>query len=300
MKLTKTQLDILQIAYTKGSVTSKYATQKLKFSQQYTSKLIMDLKGKGFLKKRGSTYFISDNIYSYDLRNLFLKHPKTNFKELLADSRMDVLLLLFDKKTAKRIQHLSGLSKPLVYIYLNGFLKYGVITKEGKDHRLNGVLWPDLVEFLESYSTHQEVISLGLPTVYREVYKNKDIMIFEVPIDLMVDKKTATSTAFSLFEKYGIALRLAYNYFCVPPQKLNISDIFAHALLCSKDVRKKTYSMLFYLKNKDLLDIQDIRKKYKVAGYLNKMNAILEGETLKEYPSLEEIKQKAELYDIKY
>ena len=58
--------------------------------------------------------------------------------------------------------------------------------------------------------------------------------------------------------------------------------------------------MLFYLKNKDLVDIQDIRKKYKVAGYLNKMNAILEGETLKEYPSLEEIKQKAELYDIKY
>lgn len=300
MKLTRTQLDILGLVYIKGSVTSKDAARQLKNSQVYISKTISDLKEKGFLKKEGSRYFIPNNAYAYDLRNLFLEHPKTNFKEVLTDSRMDVLLLLFDKKTSKRIQYLSGLSKPLVYKYLKNFLKYGVVIKEGTYYKLNNILWPDLVDFLEIYSKYQDVLAYDLPTVSRIVHKSKNLKIFEVPADLEVDEKIATITAFSLFNKYGIPLRLNYNYFCIPPQKLDINDVFAHAALSSNNIRKRLFTILFYLKNKDSLNIEDIDKKYKLRGYVNKISAILKGEALKDYPSLEEIKQRMDLYDIKY
>ena len=308
MRLTRTQLDILGIIYLRGSAGSKDVAHQLNFSQVYVSKTISDLKEKGFLEKKGSGYFIPKNIYAYGLRNLLVEHPKTNFKEILADSRMDVLLLLFDKKTSKRIQYLSGLSKPQVYKFLKTFLKYGVVIKEGKYYKLNGVLWPDLVKFLESYSKYHDVMAYEyLPTASRVIYDSKksknpkiNLNIFEVPRDFKVDEKTATITAFSLFGKYGITLRLNYNYFCVPPQKLGIDDVFAHAALCSNNVRKRLFTILFYLKNKELLNIEYIVEKYKLRGYLNKISAILKGETLKDYPTLDEIKQRMELYDIKH
>lgn len=302
MKLTKTQLKILKLIYLKGSGTSGETASQLKFTQQYASKSISDLKKKGFLEKRRTIYLISNNIYAYDLRNLFRDHPKTNFEEILADSRMDVLLLLFDKKTSKRIQYLSGLSKLQIYKYIKNFLKYGVVIKEGRHYKLNNVLWPDLVDFLESYSKYQDVLAYDLPTVARVIHESKsqNLKIFEVPTDFKVDEKIATITAFSLFIKYGIPLRLNYNYFCVPPQKLDINDVFAHAILCSNNMRKRLFTILFYLKNKDLLNIKYIEEKYKLRGYMNKISEILKGITIKEYPTLEEIKQKADLYDIKY
>jgi len=299
MKLTETQLKMLKIVYAKGSASSKDIAQQLKFSQEYVSKLITDLKENGFLEKKGSIYFISKNIYSYDLRGLLLEHPKTDFKKILTDSRMDILLLLVDKRTAKRLCDLSGLSKPLVYKYLKVFLKYGVIIKEGKYYKLNKVLWPELFDFLESYSKYHDMLAYNLPTVSRAIYNTENLKIIEVPADLEVDEKKATITAFSIFDKYGIPLRLTYNYFCIPPQKLDINDVFAHAILCSNNIRKKTFTILFYLKNKDLLNLEYINKKYKLRGYINKINAILKGEILKEYPTLEEIKQRTELYDIK-
>ncbi|VVB59871.1 Uncharacterised protein [uncultured archaeon] len=301
MRLTKTQLKILELIYSKGSGTSKETAGQLKLTQQYTSKSITDLKEKGFLEKKGTQYSISSNVHAYYLRNLLLEHPRTNFEEILADSRLDVLMLLFTKRTGKRIRDLSGLSKPLIYKHLRGFLKYGVVVKQGRYYKLNNVLWSELVDFLESCSKYQNVLAYtNLPTVSRVLYETKDLKLFEVPANLKIDEKTATFTAFSVFDKYGIPVRLTHNYFCMPPQKLGINDVFAHAALCSDNMRKRLFTILFYLKNKGLLDIKYIEEKYKLRGYINKINAILKGETIREYPTTEEIKQKAELYDIKY
>jgi len=300
MRLTKTQLKTLELIYLKGSSTSKDVASNLKFTHQYASKSITDLREKGFLEKKGTTYSIPNNIYAYDLRNLLLEHPKTNFGEILADSRIDILLLLLTKRTEKRIHALSGLSKPLIYRYIKDFLKYGIVVKQGKHYNLNNILWPELIDFLESYSKYQDVLAYDLPIASRVLYKTKDLRLFEVPANLTVDEKTATITAFSVFNKYGIPIRLTRNYFCIPPQKLGIDDIFAHAVLCSNNMRKRLFTILFYLKNKDSLDIRYIEEKYKLRGYMNKINAILAGEPVKEYPALDEIKQRAELYDIKY
>ncbi len=300
MKLTKTQLKILKLIYLKGSGTSIEIANQLKHTQQYISTSITELKKNGFLEKKGSSYSISNNLYAYDLRNLLLEHPKTDFEEILADSGMNILLLLFTKKTEKRIHDLSGLSKPLIYKYFKEFLKYGIVIKSGKQYKLNNILWPELINFLESYSKYQDVLAYNLPTVSRMLHKTKDLKLFEVPANLKVDEKTATITAFSVFDKYGIPLRLTYNYFSTPPQKLNINDVFAHSILCSNNMRKKMFTILFYLKNKESLDIGYINKKYKLQAYINKINTILNGEIIQGYPTLEEIKQRAQVYDIKY
>lgn len=300
MKLTKTQLKLVKLIYLKGSSTSKELAQQLNHTPQYISTAITDLKKNGFLEKSGSRYSISNNLYAYDFRNLLLEYPQTNFEEILADSGMDILLLLFTKKTEKQIHGLSGLSKPLIYKYFKKFLKYGIIKKEGKQYQLNNILWSELIDFLKSYSKYQDVLAYNLPTVSRVLHKTKDLKLFEVPENLKVDEKTATITAFSVFERYGIPLRLTYNYFSTPPQKLNINDVFAHSILCSNNIRKKMFTILFYLKNKESLNIEYINKKYKLHGPINKINTILKGEIIQDYPTLKEIKQRAQVYDIKY
>ena len=300
MTITKTHLDILKLIYARGSLTSKEAAMELSNSHEYISKLTSDLKQKALLKKQGTTYSIPDNIHSYNLRNLFLEHPRTNFKEILADARIDMLFLLLNKRTMKRIKYLSGLSKPLVYRYLKDSLKYGIVIKEDRYYRLNTTLWPDLVSFLDAYSKYQKILNNNLPSTYKIIHKSQDFLLFKAPINLNVDKKTATKTAFSLFAKYGIPLRMISDYYCTPSKNLNINDIFAHAILCSRDTRKKTYTILFYLRNRQSLDLQYINTHYKLKASINKIKTILKGETLKDHPTLEEIRKKAELYDIKY
>jgi hypothetical protein len=99
------------------------------------------------------------------------------------------------------------------------------------------------------------------------------------------------TTSFSAYEDYGIKLVLRDNYYTLPKRELSIEEIFIHSLDSAEDYRQRLFCILFYLKNKD-----------KLQGVLHPMaktiRAVLGGEHIKGYSTLEEIEEQAELYGI--
>ena len=140
------------------------------------------------------------------------------------------------------------------------------------------------------YKKHEETTDLRIPANSTIYYKNKKEIIFSNIADL-----DATRTGFSAYEKYGIKLLLTKNYYYLPKKTLTIQDILKHSLYITqkdKNIRNLTFICLFYLKNKNSLS----SIKHPI---LNRIKQILKGKNIQGYPTLEEIKEKAEIYDIK-
>jgi predicted transcriptional regulator len=97
--------------------------------------------------------------------------------------------------------------------------------------------------------------------------------------------------SFSAYGEYGIDLGLRDNYYTLPKRELSIKEVFIHSLDSAEDLRQRLFCILFYLKNGNKLESID-------RPMMEDIKAALQGESIKGYPSLEEIEDRAELYEI--
>jgi hypothetical protein len=102
----------------------------------------------------------------------------------------------------------------------------------------------------------------------------------------------ATFTSFSAYEDYGIELFLRDNYYTLPKRELSIQEIFIHSLDSAGELQQKLFCVLFYLKNRDKLETID-------HPMMKDLKAVLQGERIRDYPTLEDIEDRTDLYDIK-
>jgi len=140
------------------------------------------------------------------------------------------------------------------------------------------------------YKKHEETTDPRVPTNSIIYHKNQNEIVFSNKTDL-----DAVLSGFSAYEKHGIKILLTTNYYYLPTKSLSKQEIFRHSLYITqkeKNIRNLTFICLFYLKNKnDLLSI-----KHPIT---DKIRQILKGKNIQNYPTLEEIKEKAEIYDIR-
>jgi hypothetical protein len=73
---------------------------------------------------------------------------------------------------------------------------------------------------------------------------------------------------------------------------LSIQEVFIHSLDSAEDLRQRLFCMLFYLKNRDKLG----EVKHPM---MKDIEAVLQGERIKGYPTLEDIRDRADLYGIR-
>jgi hypothetical protein len=102
----------------------------------------------------------------------------------------------------------------------------------------------------------------------------------------------ATITSFSAYGDYGIDLGLRDNYYTLPKKKLSLQEVFVHSLDSAWEPSQKLFCALFYLKNRNKLDAID-------HPILSNLKAVLQGERISGYPTLEDIEDRTDLYDIK-
>ncbi len=102
----------------------------------------------------------------------------------------------------------------------------------------------------------------------------------------------ATFTSFSAYEDYGIELLLRDNYYTLPRRELSIQEVFIHSLDSAWDYSQKLFCVLFYLKNRDKLEAID-------HPMMKDLKAVLQGMNIIGYPTLEDIEDRTDLYDIK-
>ena len=97
---------------------------------------------------------------------------------------------------------------------------------------------------------------------------------------------------FSAYEDYGIELGLRDNYYTLPKRELSIQEVFIHSLDSAWEFSQKLFCILFYLKNRDKLEAID-------HPMMKDLKAVLQGEKIKGYPTMEDIEDRIDLYEIK-
>jgi hypothetical protein len=164
-------------------------------------------------------------------------------------------------------------------------------VRRGKSGRrglyfFNTLFWGELKDFLISLQEYRENRLIPREALLIKGYR--DGILFKSIIRL-----DATPTSFSAYEQYGIEFSFRDNYYILPERTLSIGDVFLHSLDCADDLSHRMFCILFYLKNKSKLEIIH-------HPVMNEIEAVLRGETVKGYPDLEDIKDRAEMYDFKF
>ncbi|MCK5107849.1 MAG: hypothetical protein KAQ83_03920, partial [Nanoarchaeota archaeon] len=101
-------------------------------------------------------------------------------------------------------------------------------------------------------------------------------------------------TAFSIYEKYDIKILSVTNYYCLSKDQLIKKDILRHSLyIVEKEqaIRNLIFLALFYFKYQKEFNTQHL--------ILDNLKLVLNGKNIKGYPSYNEIKERAEVYNIK-
>jgi len=223
------------------------------------------------------------------LLQLLTKYP--NIIDILTNSGIPILISLLTPKKVSEIEKETQLKKSIIYRKIKQATRISAVIKnENQQYALNEKIWIDLRRFLEEYKKFEETTDPRIPTNSIIYYKDNKEIVFSNK-----EKLDATPTGFSAYERYGIKLFLPTSYYYLPKKNLSKKQIFQHSLFITekeRDIRHLTYVALFYAKNaKELSTV-----KYPL---LEKIKQVLNGSELNGFPTFDEIKEKAELYDIR-
>jgi hypothetical protein len=162
-----------------------------------------------------------------------------------------------------------------------------VVTTRKRKHSLysfNYVYWGALKDFVSALQEYDKSRLVPRDALLIKIYK--DSVLFK---SLRV--QDATPTSFSAYIDYGIELGLRDNYYTLPKRELSIEDVFIHSLDSAEGHSQRLFCILFYLRNRDQL--QSV-----LHPMVKDIMAVLQGEKVKGYPSMEDVEDRTEMYGI--
>jgi hypothetical protein len=288
MRFSQTDLKILeQIAG--GTTDIKTIAAHLKKSDKQIYASSQKLKTKNILDLLNGTLEPKKTPHVTLLLHLLKKHP--NLTTTISGSGLRILSSLITPKKVTDIVQETGISKTMVYDTIQHCLPISMVKpKTENTYMINSDIWPDLQEFLTALHIYDETTDPRVPANSTIYYKNNKEILFsnDGPLD-------ATRTGFSAYEHYGLKILLPTTYYCLPKKDVTKKDVFIHSLRITEkdqDIRHLTYLSLFYAKyKKELTGITH--------PFLDNIKQILQGTPIKGYPTLKEIQEKADVYDIR-
>ena len=288
MQLSETELKILQ-QIANGNTNIKEIAENIDRDVSIIYRTKNVLMEKNFLE-------ISQNILKAKkithitlLLQLLIKYP--NIINILSGSGILILTEFIHPATVGEIASKTGFKKSVIYKKIKQAANISAVVPS-KDNRyvLNEKIWEKLKEFLIEYKKYEEITDARIPANSIIYHKNKKEILFSNNEDL-----DASLTGFSIYKKYGIKILLTTKYYFLPKKTLSKKEVFKHSLQITqkeKNIRNLTFICLFYLKNKH--DLSSI-KHY----ILDEIKQVIKGKKIQGYPTLGELRAKAELYDIR-
>lgn len=287
MKFSQTELKILE-QISQGNTTIIDIAKAIKKSKKQIYRASQKLAKKGFLELSKGNLEPKKASHITLLLHILADYP--NLTQLLSESGIEILFTSLKPKTVEDIIDETGLKKSIIYRKLKQARTISVIKRKNKQYFFNEKLWSKLKDFLEEFKRLLEITDIRIPANSIIYYKTDKEIVFSNKT-----KQDAALTAFSTYENYGIKLLTPTNYYYLPKKRLSKKEIFIHSLYITekeKIIRHLIYVTLFYAKFKKYLS----SIKHPI---LKKIKLVLKGKKILGYPKLEEIKEKAEIYDIK-
>ncbi|MFH0970734.1 MAG: hypothetical protein V1776_04725 [Candidatus Diapherotrites archaeon] len=286
MELSKTELLILeQIA--QGNQMVPGLAKALQKSEKQIYVGIKRLVNKDFVTLHRGRVKGTHDLPTTLLLQLLSETPYVS--PVLSDSGIPILQLLETPQTAQQIIQKTGYRKSIVYQKLKKGIGHNMIVEKEKTYQWNPKLWLLLQSFLQEITKHEQTIDARVPPSSVIYFKNKDEIVFSTKEEL-----DASLTAFSAYKDFGIKLYNITYFYYLPKKKLTAEEVFRHSLYVAEktsEIRHIIFVALFYLKHrKKLSKIQH--------PILEKLNRTFYGEKFGGFPSLQEIKDRAAVYDL--
>jgi DNA-binding MarR family transcriptional regulator len=290
MRLNRNELEtLLQITRSESPLRPQDLTKAFGLQPGSVSRLISQLEEKGLVDREDGRVILAKAPPAESFKRLYYAHRASPFKIILCDRRIGLLSKLDQSpKSSEELAEITGIPLKTVYHYLKDFALLGIVTKRkgkrGHLHSLNYAFWPELKEFVTTLLQYDKARLVPREALLIRTYE--DCVLFK-----SLRPEDATPTSFSAYGEYGIELDMRDRYYTLPKRELSIEEIFIHSSDSAEDLSQRLFCVLFYLKNRDKLELVDHPR-------IMEIRAVLQGDKIKEYPSLEEIRDRADLYGI--
>ena len=289
MNLSKLELNVLE-QIGKGMSDIPTVAHNLKRHKSRIYRVRQNLIAQELLDTSSTALTPKKTTHVTLLLQLLANHP--NLTQILSDSGVQIYTLLLAPATIHDLCRETGFKKSVIYKKINqGLTISAIVRTEHHTYTINEQLWNDLRECLQEIKKFEETTDPRVPTNSTIYYKNPREIVFSNRADM-----DATPTGFSAYEQYNLKLLLPTHYYYLPNKALSKKEVFLHSLYITEkeqNIRYLTYIALFYAKyEKELTDVHH--------ALLDNIKQVLQGKHLKGYPSYEEIKEKADVHDLRF
>lgn len=284
MRLSKTALQMLaEIANGNRGISS--IAEAVRKSKAQIYRTARKLTANGFIT---SSYEPAKTAHVSLLLQLLSAYPSTI--NPLSGSGIKLLTSLLKPKCVAEITQETGIKRAYVFRKLRQAKAISLARLENGKYLLNYKIWGKAIDFIKELKKHEETTDARVPSGSVIYFKNEKEIVFSSKEEL-----DAVPTGFSAYEKYGIKLLTVTNDYYLPKKKLSMEEVFRHSLYITEkdfEIWHIIFIALFYAKYKKSL----FRIKHKI---LENLDNIFKGQRIQGYPSLEEIRDRAEVYGIK-
>jgi len=212
--------------------------------------LVKDLLQQGYLVKSNGMVGLAPTAVATAYRKVSMKYDTV---KLLGESREEVLLALLSSNTIQAIQLATGLSYSSIRRALDTLLETGVVKEDSKRYSI--VEDQELLFFL---TTLREEEQKRLVEPYAEVvYASHNAILKRVPLG---KSAKGSLTGFSVFSRYGMEIRTVFQYSLQPERELSVEEVLVHAMVFSRNPVELTDCAVFYVKNKNSIDLGKLRR----------------------------------------
>lgn len=284
MRFSKTELKVLeQISLGKKQVLEIATSLNKDRSQIY--RIIKTLEQKEFLSLKNKE-IISSKATHVQLLLQQLSRQSSFIDDLSGCGLKFYLFILEEPKNIEEITNATGIKPSTIFYKIKiARRKSFVKTTDGK-YKFNSKFWKGLNEFFVELKKYEETYDKRIPPGSIIYHKTKENIVFSTKAEY-----DATLTGFSAYKDYSIKIYTIDNHYYLPKRKLSKKEVFIHSLYsCEKDknIQNLIILTLFYVKYKK--ELSKIHHEI-----LNNINKVLQGNKIESYPTLAEIKDRADV-----
>ena len=281
---------LVLITGSKEPVNPRTLQAELGLRRETISRLITHLVRIGLVERRGREVVLAGTPPAEAFKRLYFSHRASPLHKLLSLRRIELIAKLDQNpRSLEALAAETGIPGDTLYGYLKDLLWVGIVsrTRHGKAYlfSFNFIFWPELKDYVTSLLEYQVLRLVPREALLIKSYKTSVLFKSLRPQD-------ATFSSFSAYEDYGILLGLRDYYYTLPKRELSIQEVFIHSLDSAGELQQKLFCVLFYLKNRDKLEAVD-------HPMMKDLKAVLQGERIRGYPTLVDIEDRTDLYDIK-
>ena len=287
MNLSTTKLKTIQTII-RGKNSTKEIQLTINKSKSQTYKILNELKKEKIITINKLTVQLEIKTHLIMLAKLLDKYEQ--LIQIFSTTGIEILSKLTKAKTTQELINETKFHKTTILNKINKNIQINLIIKKKKKYSLNKLIWPEVFEFIEELNKYETEIDSRIPLDATIYFKNSEEILFST-----TKKATGELSAFSNLEQFGIELFNNKNYYYIPQKKLSKEEIFKHCLLILKkenSIQNKIITIIVYLKFKEQF------KQFKEETLVKFACEILKGKKITNYPSLEEIKERAKVYNI--